>query len=80
MRLAGHEVVHHGYVHENPANLSCEEGEKVLQMKLKFLSKISAKLRGYRPPYWDFKPNILMILERHGFDYDSNFLKEEAIE
>ena len=70
----GHEVAHHGYVHENPTPLSYEEEEKVMQMGLESLSKIGVKPRGYRSPYWDFSPNTLNILEKYGFNYDSSLM------
>lgn len=57
---AGHEVAHHGYVHENSTKMSYEE-EKVMQMGLEALAKIGVKPRGYRSPYWDFSPNTLNI-------------------
>lgn len=71
---SGHEVAHHGYVHENPTNLSREEEEKVMEMGLESLDKIGVKPRGYRSPYWDFSPNTLSILEKYGFDYDSSLM------
>jgi peptidoglycan-N-acetylglucosamine deacetylase len=70
----GHEVGHHGYVHENPTTMSYEEEEKVMQMGLESLSKIGVKPRGYRSPYWDFSPNTLDILEKYGFKYDSSLM------
>lgn len=70
----GHEVAHHGYVHENPTPLSYEEEEKVMQMGLESLARIGVKPRGYRSPYWDFSPNTLGILEKYGFKYDSSLM------
>lgn len=71
---SGHEVGHHGYVHENPTNASLEEETKVMEMGLESLDKIGVKPRGYRSPYWDFSPNTLKILEKYGFDYDSSLM------
>ncbi|MEI3609783.1 polysaccharide deacetylase family protein [Pseudogracilibacillus sp. SO10305] len=71
---AGHEVAHHGYVHENPTKASYEEEEKVIKMGLESLAKIGVKPRGYRSPYWDFSPNTLEILEKYGFEYDSSLM------
>ena len=70
----GHEVGHHGYVHENPTPLKYEEEEKVMLMGLESLSKIGVKPKGYRSPYWDFSPNTLSILEKYGFKYDSSLM------
>ena len=74
---AGHEVGHHGYVHENPTPLSLEEETKVMEMGLAALARIGVKPRGYRSPYWDFSPNTLAILEKYGFDYDSSLMAND---
>jgi len=74
IRAAGHEIGHHGYVHENPTPLSLEEETKVMEMGLEALARIGVKPRGYRSPYWDFSPNTLSILEKYGFDYDSSLM------
>ena len=74
---AGHEVGHHGYVHENPTPLSLEEETKVMEMGLEALARIGVKPRGYRSPYWDFSPNTLSILEKYGFDYDSSLMAND---
>ncbi|MFC2946817.1 polysaccharide deacetylase family protein [Virgibacillus sediminis] len=70
----GHEVAHHGYVHENPTTKTYEEEDKVIQMGLESLAKIGVTPRGYRSPYWDFSPNTFEILEKHGFKYDSSLM------
>ncbi|MED0702510.1 polysaccharide deacetylase [Aeribacillus composti] len=70
----GHEIGHHGYVHENPTTMSYEEEDKIMQMGLESLAKIGVKPRGYRSPYWDFSPNTLSILEKYGFKYDSSLM------
>ena len=71
---AGHEIAHHGYVHENPTLMALEEETKVMEMGLESLARIGAKPRGYRSPYWDFSPNTLNVLERYGFEYDSSLM------
>lgn len=71
----GHEIGHHGYVHENPTNLPYDQEKKVMEMGLESLAKIGApKPTVYRSPYWDFSPNTLKILEEYGFKYDSSLM------
>lgn len=70
----GHEIAHHGYVHENPTNMTREEETRVMEMGLEALDRIGVKPRGYRSPYWDFSPNTLSILEEYGFDWDSSLM------
>lgn len=70
----GHEIVHHGYTHENVTPLSYEEEEKIMNMGLEALSKIGVKPRGYRSPAWNYSPNTLNILEKYNFEYDSSLM------
>lgn len=72
---AGHEVGCHGYVHENPTNLTYEQESRVMEMALASLDKVgAAKPVSYRSPYWDFSPNTMGILEKYGFLYDSSLM------
>lgn len=71
----GHEIGHHGYVHENPTNQPYDQERKVMEMGLEALDRIGApKPTIYRSPYWDFSPNTLKILEEYGFKYDSSLM------
>lgn len=70
----GHEVCHHGYVHEDPTDLSYEEEEAIMVRGLECLEKIGVKPIGYRSPGFDFSPNTLDILEKYGFKYDSSLM------
>ncbi len=71
---AGHEVVHHGYVHEDPTNLGIEEEEAILLKGFEALARIGAKPQGYRSPGFDLSENTLMLLEKHGIKYDSSLM------
>lgn len=70
----GHEVGHHGYVHEDPTELTYEQEEAVIQKGFEALDRIGAKPVGYRSPGWDFSPNTIEILEKYGFQYDSSLM------
>jgi len=70
-----HEIVHHGWVHENPATLD-EDGERaVLQRGFEALER-AAGVRpiGYRSPAWDFSPRTVDLLIEAGFTYDSSLM------
>lgn len=71
----GHEIAHHGWVHENPADFD-EAGERRnLQLGLDALHKAAGiSPRGYRSPAWDFSENTVKILLEHGFAYDSSLM------
>jgi peptidoglycan/xylan/chitin deacetylase (PgdA/CDA1 family) len=74
---AGHEIGHHGYVHENPTPMKLEEETKVMEMGLEALARIGVKPKVYRSPYWDFSPNTVSVLEKYGFVADSSLMAND---
>jgi peptidoglycan/xylan/chitin deacetylase (PgdA/CDA1 family) len=69
----GHELVHHGWVHENPADFD-EAGERnLLDRGLEALQQVvGVRPTGYRSPAWDFSERTVDLLIEYGFDYDSS--------
>lgn len=69
----GHEICHHGWVHENPAAFD-EAGERrVLELGLEALDRVAGvRPIGYRSPAWDFSPRTVDLLLEYGFQYDSS--------
>lgn len=80
MRDEGHEIGHHGWVHENPAELDTDHEIAVLEKGLEALHR-TAGVRpvGYRSPAWDFSDQSLKLLQRYGFEYDSSLLGSDFI-
>ena len=72
--VRGHEVGHHGYVHEDPTFLSWEEEEAIIVKGLEALKRIGVTPVGYRSPGFDFSPNTIAILEKYGIKYDSSLM------
>lgn len=71
----GHELGHHGWIHEWPTNLSRDEEDEVLQKGIAALSAITGSSpKGYRSPAWEFSANTLDLLKLHGFEYSSNLM------
>lgn len=70
----GHEVVHHGYVHEDPTFLSYEEEEAIFDKGLEALERLGVRPIGYRSPGFDVSPNTLRLLEKKGIKYDSSLM------
>lgn len=69
----GHELVHHGWVHENPANFDREGEKKNLDLGLEALEKAGGvRPTGYRSPAWDFSRDTVDLLLEYGFEYDSS--------
>lgn len=72
---AGHEIAHHGWVHENPTRLSMEEELAVLQRGSLELHRLTGEMpRGYRSPAWDNSPHTVSMLYQEGFEYESSLM------
>jgi peptidoglycan-N-acetylglucosamine deacetylase len=75
IRDAGHEIAHHGWIHENPVNLKRDEELRILERGMEALEKVSgARPLGYRSPAWDNSPNTVQLLLDHGFEYESSLM------
>ena len=75
MRGAGHEVAHHGYLHEPPATLSRDEEAAVLDRTNDVLREITGEpALGYRSPSWELSAHSLDLLQERGFRYDSSLM------
>jgi peptidoglycan-N-acetylglucosamine deacetylase len=75
IRDEGHEIAHHGWVHENPAALD-EAGERrVLERGFEALDQVAGvRPRGYRSPAWDLSPRSIGLLIDYGFEWDSSLM------
>jgi len=76
----GHEIAHHGWVHENPAAFD-EAGERRnLDQGLEALKSVAGVTpKRYRSPAWDFSENTVKILVDYGFVYDSSLMGGDFI-
>jgi peptidoglycan/xylan/chitin deacetylase (PgdA/CDA1 family) len=75
---AGHEVGNHGWSHVPPARLSRDEEEAELVRTSDLIESLTGRApRGYRSPSWDLSPHTIMLLERHGFVYDSSMMGDD---
>jgi peptidoglycan/xylan/chitin deacetylase (PgdA/CDA1 family) len=76
---AGHEVAHHGWVHENPEELSREEEERVLVKGIEVLTDVcGTRPVGWRSPAWAMSPHSIDLLLAHGFAYDSSLMGHDS--
>lgn len=73
MLADGHELAHHGYVHEAPTRLS-EPGERAsLERGLEALERVGhVKAVGYRAPECLLSTRSVGLLLEYGFEYDSS--------
>jgi peptidoglycan-N-acetylglucosamine deacetylase len=74
--VAGHEVGHHGYLHENPVALPSKEAERaVMERGLEALDKAAGiRPTGYRSPAWDNSPHTIDLLLEYEFRYESSLM------
>lgn len=71
----GHEIGHHGYMHETPANLTPEDEEAVLDRGTEILERITGQRPlGYRSPSWELSQNTIQLLIDRRFAYDSSMM------
>jgi peptidoglycan/xylan/chitin deacetylase (PgdA/CDA1 family) len=78
IRDHGHEIAHHGYLHEGSRDATPEQEEARLIRGLEALDTV-AKVRpiGYRAPNWELSYAMPAILARHGFRYDSGLMDSD---
>jgi peptidoglycan/xylan/chitin deacetylase (PgdA/CDA1 family) len=72
---AGHEIGHHGFVHERISTLSPAEERHVLERGTGILHDVTGKRPvGYRSPSGDFTSVTTQLLAELGFEYDSSLM------
>ncbi|HEX7472140.1 MAG TPA: polysaccharide deacetylase [Candidatus Limnocylindrales bacterium] len=75
IRDAGHEIAHHGYLHELSRGASAAEEEARLLRGLEALDRVAGvRPVGYRAPGWTLSRAMPALLARHGFRYDSGLM------
>ena len=74
IRDAGHELGHHGFVHEGLSTLEPAKEREYLLRGLDALERVAGvRPAGYRAPGVDVSVNTVEILLEHGFLYDASF-------
>jgi peptidoglycan/xylan/chitin deacetylase (PgdA/CDA1 family) len=76
---AGHELGHHGYLHENPCALPSRDAEKaILERGLEAMQRVAGyRPTGYRSPAWDNSPHTIELLVEYGFAYESSLMAHD---
>jgi peptidoglycan/xylan/chitin deacetylase (PgdA/CDA1 family) len=76
---AGHEVGHHGYLHEWLDRIDPADEEPILLKGIQAIEGLIGKRPiGYRAPAWEFTPQTLGLLAKHGFLYSSNMMDADG--
>lgn len=75
----GHEVAHHGYLHEWPSRLEIEDERAVLRRGTEAIVRtIGVRPLGYRAPGLELSAHTLELLSEEGFRYSSNLMDRDA--
>jgi peptidoglycan/xylan/chitin deacetylase (PgdA/CDA1 family) len=74
----GHEIGHHGWVHENPATLEPAYEREVMDRGFEALDH-AAGVRpiGYRSAAWDFSPQTIHLLLEYELTYSSSCMAND---
>ena len=74
----GHEIGHHGYLHEDPTQHSADEQSHWFNRALEVHKKIIGKSpRGYRGPVYNITHDVIDELIKNEFDYDSSLMGDD---
>lgn len=69
----GHEIGHHGWLHERPNQLSPDDERRVMETGIAAIEKATGKPpTGYRNPSGAFSEHTLDLLLEYGFKYDAS--------
>ena len=75
----GHEIAHHGYMHEPPSSLTRDQEIEVIESGIRILRNITGEQpQGYRSPSWELSEHSLELLTDYGFIYDSSLMGDDA--
>lgn len=75
---AGHEIGLHGYSHENPLNLSCEQEQAVLNKCIALIEKFWGRRPvGYVAPWWEVSETSVKLLLEGGIKYDNSLMHDD---
>jgi peptidoglycan/xylan/chitin deacetylase (PgdA/CDA1 family) len=74
----GHEVGHHGWIHENPATLEIDAEREIMDRGFEALEfAVGQRPIGYRSAAWDFSPNTIDLLLEYEFTYSSSCMAND---
>ncbi len=75
----GHEIGHHGYLHEWPNKTQGDEERESFRLGFEHLERVTGlRPMGYRSPRWEFSSETLDLLIENGFLYSSNMMDLET--
>lgn len=78
MLEGGHEVGHHGYLHEDPTRHSHAEQIEWFDKAIDAHRRIAGNTpKGYRAPVYNITQDLIDLLIERGFEYDSSLMGDD---
>jgi peptidoglycan/xylan/chitin deacetylase (PgdA/CDA1 family) len=78
MLKQGHEVGHHGYLHEDPTSHSYEKQVEWFGKAMEAHKRVVGNTpKGYRAPVYNINQGVLDLLVEHKFEYDSSLMGDD---
>lgn len=76
---AGHEIAHHGFIHEHPNEISADEEESSLCKGIEIIEQYTGQRpRGFRAPLYNYSHRTTDLLIKHGFSYDASLMGDDV--
>jgi peptidoglycan/xylan/chitin deacetylase (PgdA/CDA1 family) len=73
-----HEIAHHGYLHENPNQLTREDESSWLDRGIEVIEQMTGRRpRGYRAPVYNFSRHTADLLAERAFLYDASLMADD---
>jgi peptidoglycan/xylan/chitin deacetylase (PgdA/CDA1 family) len=74
----GHELGHHGWLHESPVAISPDQERAALERGIEELERLSGRRpAGWRSPSWAMSESSIELLLEYGFLYDSSLMGDD---
>ncbi len=75
----GHEIGHHGYLHEWPNRATAEEEVMSFEKGFESLKRVTGlRPKGWRSPGWEFSERTMKLLLDYKFLYSSNMMDSDT--
>lgn len=75
----GHEIAHHGYIHEHPNELTREEEAYWLDRGCDTIKRFTGQApRGWRAPLYNMSEHSADLLIERGFSYDASLMGDDV--
>lgn len=73
----GHEIGHHGWIHEDPVETNGNQREWVEKALEVYKQQVGGKPRGYRAPVYNITQEVIDLLIENDFRYDSSLMADD---